>query len=153
MAATVTAPTDRASAVGFAYLALVGLVPGLWGVVDPAGWFRDFPGIGGGHWLAADPPYNHHLTVDAAAGLLVAGAVALVAALWSNRDVRALAAFAVLVQATPHVAYHLAHPADALDGAQQLASTGGLALQAGVAAVLLVRNRPGRGAERSTPGG
>ena len=132
---------SRWSRIGFGYLAASALVPGVWGLVDPSGWFDHFPGVGGAAWIAAEPPFNRHLTIDSAAGLFAAGILALVACLWNDRSVRMVAAIGVLASTLPHVAYHLFHPSHALSAAQQLASTGGLAAEVAIAAMLLVANR------------
>lgn len=124
--------------LGLAYLALGQLVIGIWGVLDPRGWFENFPGIGGSHWAAADPPYNHHLTIDATSGFLAVGVVVAIAIFWSDRRVRQLALIAFLAQGLPHVAFHTLHPADALGTGDQIASTGGLAFGCVIAALLLV---------------
>jgi hypothetical protein len=140
---------DLVMQLGLAYLALVQLVIGVWGVADPQGWFRNFPGVGGSHWVAADPPYNHHLAVDAAAGFLAVGLILAIAILWSDRRVRQLVLIAYLAQGLPHVAFHALHPADALSTGDQVASTGGLAFGCIVAVLLLVAasRQPSRGVD------
>jgi hypothetical protein len=127
--------------LGLAYLALPELLIGVWGVLDPQGWFDNFPGFGS-HWAAADPPYNHHLTVDATSGFLAVGVVLVIAIFWNDRRVRQLALIAYLAQGLPHVAFHVLHPADALGTGDRIASTGGLALGAAVAVLLLVSVSP-----------
>jgi hypothetical protein len=124
--------------VALAYLAVPQLLIGVWGVLDPKGWFENFPGIGGSHWVAADPPYNQHLATDATSGFLAVGVVLAVAIVWRDRRVRQLALIAFLVQGLPHVIFHVLNPSDALGTGDQIASTGGLAFGCLVAAVLLV---------------
>jgi hypothetical protein len=129
---------ELAVRIGLAYLALVLIETGLWAVVDPQGFFRNFPGIGGSHWVAADPPYNHHLIIDAGAGFLAVGIVVALAVFWSDRRVRQLALIAYLVESLPHFAFHLLHPADALGTGDRIVSTGGLGFGCALAVLLLV---------------
>jgi hypothetical protein len=135
-----TAVRDRRELVlrvGLAYLALLQLSVGVWGVIDPKGWFENFPGFGS-NWVAADPPYNHHLTVDAASGFLAVGVVLVIAIFWNERRVRQVALIAYLAQGLPHVMFHVLHPADALGTGDRITSTGGLALGSLFAVLLLV---------------
>jgi hypothetical protein len=130
--------TARASVwvrVGLLFLAATQLVVGVWAVVDPRGFYNDFPG-GGRHWVSADGPFNHHLTVDAGAGFLAVGLVLVVAAIWLDRRVVQVALVAEVVHLVPHLLYHVTHTPDALSGGDLLFSTGGLALDLALAVVL-----------------
>ena len=95
---------------GVAMLAFIDVLTGLWAVIDPTGWFRDFPGTGA-HWIAAAPPYNHHLVTDAGAGFLGVGVVLFLAVLWRERRVMQVALLGSLAHDLPHFMFHLLHPA------------------------------------------
>ncbi|MCU1487866.1 MAG: hypothetical protein JWN67_4612 [Actinomycetia bacterium] len=131
---------EQVTRIGLAYLALTELVPGVWGVLDPEGFFRNFPGFGR-HWVAVEPPYNHHLVVDAASGFLAIGVALLLALVWRERRVRQLALVTYLAGTVPHAAYHLTHEADGLSTVDLVLSAGGLAVGCLVAVALLVRLR------------
>ena len=126
--------------VGLCVLALTELVPGIWGVVDPAGFFRRFPAFGR-HWVAVEPPYNHHLTIDAASGFLAIGVLLAVSAWWGGRPVRRIALVTYLVGSVPHAAYHLLHRPDALSTGDLLGSAGGLTVACVAAVALLALDR------------
>jgi hypothetical protein len=129
--------------VVLAYLAVTDLVVGLWGVIDPEGWFSDFPGAGHA-WVAGFPPYNRHLSVDAAAGFLAVGVGLAVAALWAERRPAQLACAAALAHGVPHVLFHLGD-SGALDDADAVSSVATLATSAVLALVVLVAlTRPTR---------
>jgi hypothetical protein len=66
--------------IGLVALAVPQAVTGLWAILDPSGWFTEFPGFDP-RLVAADPPYNAHLANDTGAGFL-ATAVALSLAAW-----------------------------------------------------------------------
>ena len=123
--------------LGLLYLAVVELVTGVWAVVDPSGWYANFPGLGR-HWVSADGPFNHHLTVDAGAGFLAVGVLLVVALVRLDRRAVQLAALALVVHEVPHLLYHLTHKADALSGSDLFFSNGGLVLELVVGAALLV---------------
>jgi hypothetical protein len=125
-------------------LAVPNLVAALWGLVAPEHWFDNFPG-----WaprlVAAFPPFNEHLATDAASGLFAAGVAATIALWWRRRDVVIVAMAAFLAFALPHAVFHLAHPADALSGVEDLVNT--VTLWAAVAiavAILMVAIRSAR---------
>lgn len=127
-----------------ATLALPQLVIGVWAVVAPANWFRNFPGFAP-RLVAAEPPYNHHLASDAGAGFLATGLVLLFAAIWATRAsmLTALAAYAAFT--TLHVWYHMAHPADLLTGAEDLANVVGIGSGLILAGMFAWGLRPRRG--------
>lgn len=122
--------------IGVGYLAVIDLFVGAWAVVGPRSFFLHFPGFGRA-WVAANPPYNHHLVVDAGAGFLGVGVALALALLWRERRVILVAVTASLVHDVPHVLYHLGHPARTLSRMDRAASTGGLAFGCFVALVLL----------------
>jgi len=130
-------PTDRLLVVGLLYLAAADLVVGVWATVDPAGWYRNFPGFAR-HWAAAEPPYNHHLVTDAGAGFLGIGVVLVLAVAWRERHLVQAALLGSLAHDLPHFLYHLLHPARTLSTTDKMMSTGGLGVGCLVAVALLV---------------
>jgi hypothetical protein len=94
-------------------LAVPQLLIGLWAYVAPESWFDSFPGFDP-RLVAALPPYNEHLASDVGAGFLSTGTALLVAAIWANRTGVRVALIAFAAFTVPHVAYHVAHPADVL---------------------------------------
>ncbi|GAC1314882.1 MAG: hypothetical protein NVSMB16_11650 [Acidimicrobiales bacterium] len=135
---------DRPASLAVAYLALTDLGIGLWAVLDPASWFRDFPGMGH-HWIAADPPYNHHLSTDAGAGFVGLGVVLALALFWGERHLLIAALAGSLAHDVPHFLFHAFHPANRLSSLDRFASTGGLGFGCVVAVGGLVwlLSRPG----------
>ncbi len=122
-------------------LAVPQLLTGAWAIARPASWFRDFPGIGP-DLVAAEPPYNRHLAIDAGAGFLTVGLVLLAAAYVGRVGSCRLAVLAAVAFGTPHVIYHATLRAPGLSGAENGLSTSFLALGLGVALALGVVLRP-----------
>jgi hypothetical protein len=94
-------------------LAVPQLVIGLWAVLAPKQFFTDFPGLDP-RLVAAEPPYNAHLTTDAGAGFFATGVALVVAAVWAERRAVLLALITCAAFSLPHLLYHGAHPAAAL---------------------------------------
>lgn len=126
--------------LGLLLLAGGQLLPGIWALAAPSHFHATFPGAGT-PWVAADGPFNHHLIVDAGAGLAATGAALLLAAAWSSRQARAVALAAYLVHALPHLAYHAGHAPGALGAAEQALTwvplAGGVVLAVGLLASTL----------------
>jgi hypothetical protein len=151
--ATGTKANDRAEVlssiwvtIGLVILAVPNLVAGLWGLIAPEHWFDNFPG-----WaprlVAAFPPYNEHLAVDAASGLFASGFAAAIALFWRRREVVAVAMAVFLAFALPHAIFHLAHPADALNGREDAVNSLSLWGEVAIAvAVMLTALRGSRSA-------
>jgi hypothetical protein len=149
--ATGTGTEDRAEVlssiwvtIGLVILAVPNLVAGLWGTVAPEHWFDNFPG-----WaprlVAAFPPYNEHLAVDAATGLFASGVAAAIALGWRRREVVIVAMTVLLAFALPHAIFHMTHPADALDSREDALNTVSLWAEVAIATavfVTAVRVRP-----------
>ena len=103
-------------------LAIQGVIIGLWALLAPMLWYRDFPGFGL-NWVAMDGPYNHHLTSDVGA-LFLALAVMTAAALFYADGLPARVAGAGwTVFGIPHLLYHAFHHPDGM-------STGGFVFMA-----------------------
>lgn len=117
-------------------IAIPNVVAGLWAVLDPQGWYENFPG-----WaprlVAALPPYNEHLATDAGAGLLASGVVALLAAWWNRRDVTVVAMSAYLAFALPHALWHLTNPSDLMSGGEDTVNSLTLLFSVVIAAAVL----------------
>jgi hypothetical protein len=123
--------------IALVVLAAPNLVAGVWGLVAPEHWFDSFPG-----WaprlVAAFAPFNEHLVSDAAGGLFAAGVAATIAVWWRRREVVIVAMVALLAFAFPHAVFHLAHPADALTGTEDLLNTVTLWVAVAIAVTILV---------------
>jgi hypothetical protein len=137
-------PADRAGRstevwikIGFAFVAVSQLFTGVWAVADPMGFYRSYPGFGM-HWVQANPPFNHHLVVDAASGFLMIGVLAGIGVFVLAPVARVVALVGCLVGLLPHFLFHLTHPAMSLSGLERAESTGGLAFTCFVCIVLLV---------------
>jgi hypothetical protein len=128
--------THLAIVVGLAYLAVVDVTVGVWALVNPLSFFRSFPGLGQ-HWVAAVPPYNHHLVIDAGAGFFGVGIVVALAAWWGERRLVQAAAIGSLAHDLPHFLFHLLHPSSVLSSFARAANTGGLAFSCLVGASVL----------------
>src|SRR5213593_1528812 len=87
-------------------LALGQAPAGIWALVSPHSFYRDFP-TSGRHWVSTLGPYDEHLARDAGAGLLAAAVVVALAAVFLERRAVQLALIAWLTFAIPHFAYHL----------------------------------------------
>ena len=113
--------------LGLVALAAPQLFTGLWAVFDPSGWFDRFPGFDP-RLVAAEPPFNAHLASDAGAGFLATGVALLLAALWAERHVIAVALATYLAFAIPHFAYHVREPAPGLSGSEDVTNVITLAI-------------------------
>ena len=86
-------------------LGAVQLLNGIWITISPSSFYEDFP-FGRG-WVEALPAYNEHLTRDVGALFMATGMVLVVAGVWLERRVVALALASYLLFSIPHTAYHL----------------------------------------------
>lgn len=136
---TAVAPSDTTPTwirLGLVALAVPQLVTGLWATLDPAGWYAGFPGFGA-DLVAAEPPYNHHLTTDAGAGFLATAVILLLGALWGRRREVVLALVGYTVLAVPHFLYHAMHEAPGLTSSENAGSVASVAIGAGLPVLLL----------------
>lgn len=127
-------------------LGLYTLVQGLWPLLDPMGFYQDFPGFRHG-WVSMDGPYNEHFIIDFGGLSLALGAMLVGAAVMGTTAVARLVAIAALLFAVPHLVYHAGHvghypPLD------QVLIIGGLAVTVLLPLVVLVV--PGRRIEVSS---
>ena len=87
------------------YLAVSGLLVGVWAAAAPHSFFSDFPGLG--HtWAASDGRYNEHLVRDVGDLNLALALVTIAACVWLSRSLATAAALAWIVYSAPHLAYH-----------------------------------------------
>lgn len=121
--------------IGLVALAAGQIVTGLWALVATRSWFDNFPGVGA-DLVAAEPPFNAHLASDAGAGFLATGVALVAAAVWAHRGAVYVALLAYVTFALPHLLYHAANPAPALDGGEQLMNL--VLLGSGVAIAVLL---------------
>ena len=128
----------RGTRIGLVVLGLQALVPGAWATASPRGFYDDFPGFGA-HWISTDGPFNEHLLRDFGALNLALGMLALLAALWMNRNLVIATAISFLVYGIPHLTYHLFNGHDEGVG-EQFALYGGLVIGPVIAAAILVAN-------------
>jgi len=120
--------TRRSAAlrIGLGVLGAFDAWVGGWALIFPSSFYADFPGLGM-HWVAAAPPYNEHLLTDFGTALLGIAVALGLAAVVAERRVVQVVLLTALVQAAPHLIFHLAH-ADALGGGQVLLSRSSLAV-------------------------
>lgn len=123
-----------------ALLAAVQLATGAWALLASRSWFGDFPGLRTG-WVAAHPPFNEHLAVDAGAGFLATGVALAIAAWRPDRVLVRTAAIVYLVHAVPHTTFHLLDPGSGLPPLDVWLSSGGLVVGVLAALALLWTTR------------
>ena len=91
-----------------AYLALTGVVVGVWACGFPAGFYRAFPGFGRS-WVSMDGPFNEHLIRDTGAAYLMTGALAGLGLMRPATAAPFTVGLATLFFNLPHFAYHMTH--------------------------------------------
>ncbi|WP_068077434.1 hypothetical protein [Novosphingobium lentum] len=91
-----------------AYLAVTGLVVGIWACGFPALFYSAFPGFGL-TWVSVDGPYNQHLVRDTGAAYLMVGGLAGLGLLRPLLVTPFAVGFATLLFNLPHFAYHMTH--------------------------------------------
>src|SRR3954469_18967921 len=101
--------SGRSARVLFVAMALVLGGVGGWALVAPARFYRNFPAMGGRHWLPPLGPYNEHMARDFGGLNLGLPAAALVAAVILTRSAALCAALAWEAYSMPHLAFHAAH--------------------------------------------
>ena len=126
-------------------LALQAGVVGVWALLWPEQFFRDFPGFGRA-WVGALGPYNEHLVRDV--GGLYLGWMILFGwvAATLDRVVLKIVMLAWLPFAVAHLIFHLS-AAGRLTGSDQVLSIGGLALAAALPILILSRIRRRTGSD------
>ena len=119
-----------------AYLTFAGLLVGVWATFFPRSFYDDFPGMGR-VWVAVDGPFNEHLVRDVGQLSLALAVVSLAATVTMQPLLVRVAAAAWLVNAVPHLVYHLRH-LEGFDVVDQVGEVVSLALLAVLPAVVLV---------------
>ena len=106
--------------IGLGILVAVQLGTGLWQLVLPDSFYRDFPTVD----LA--PPFNEHLMRDFGGANVAIGVIVLVVAIWFERRYVQLVLIAYLAFSTPHLVFHMTHlhGASAFDVAFQVVALG-----------------------------
>ncbi len=105
---------------GLGILVLVQFGTGLWQLLLPEGFYRDFPTV------SLAPPYNEHLMRDFGAANVALGIIVLVVAVWFEKRYVTLVLLAYLAFSVPHALFHFTHLHDAAasEVAFQVASLG-----------------------------
>jgi len=120
------------------FLAVSALAPGLWGVLAPESFFRDFPGFGFS-WVSLYPPYNEHLVRDVGAFFLAQGVLMSAAAYVMDRRLTQVALSSWLIFHLHHLYLHLTE--DDLSGTEGIAQALTLGLMVLIPAILLPLSR------------
>lgn len=128
--------------LGLVALAVPQAFTGGWALLDGAGWFESFPGFDP-RLVAADPPFNAHLSADAGAGFLATAVALLLGAWWAERRVVWLALATYTAFAVPHLVYHWANPAPGLSDAEDVRNVIALGIAAVFPVVLVWGSRRG----------
>lgn len=110
-----------ATRIVLAVLAVQGAIVGLWATLAPHSWYTSFPGFGV-QWVAADGPFNHHLTGDVGAFFLALTAVTIAALVVNGTTAARMAGVGWLTFAIPHFLYHALHKPAELDAGSFTAS-------------------------------
>ena len=126
-----------------AYLTFAGLLVGVWAAIFPRSFADDFPGFGR-VWVAVDGPFNEHLVRDVGQLSLALAFVSLAAAVTMQRTLVRVAAAAWLINAVPHLVYHLRHlgPLEPFDQVGEVVSLALLVVVPVVVLLLSYRSTP-----------
>jgi hypothetical protein len=130
-------------------LVIVGLAQaeiGVWGLLAPHSFYKNYPGAGH-HWVATLGTYNEHLVRDFAAMELGFAVLLISAAIWFGRRLVLIAGASFLTATLPHFVYHLT-TTESFSTADNTASLGGFALE--IAVVIVAMVLAGGSSERST---
>jgi hypothetical protein len=144
-------PSPHDARVAPGWRVLLAIVGGLdagtggWALIDPRGWYDDFPGFGH-HWVSGQGgAFNEHLASDAGAGFLAVGVLLVVAAVLGTPLAMKLAALALLAHSVPHFIFHVTNSPEHLSGGDKAAGTYGLLAEAVVGVITLLGANPRRG--------
>ena len=95
---------------GLGILVLVQLGTGLWQLLLPDGFYRDFPTV------SLAPPFNEHLMRDFGGANVALGIIVVAVAVWLEKRYVALVLVAYLAFSIPHLVFHMSHLHDATSG-------------------------------------
>jgi nucleoside-diphosphate-sugar epimerase len=123
-------------------LALGNLGVGIQAALTPRSFYNDFP-FGRG-WVAMDGPYNEHLVRDVGTLNLALVVLVFAALVIGTRPIVRTAMIVWLVNAVPHLVYHLRHLVMIMPGVDKFAivATLGFAAVAPVVVLMWTRSRP-----------
>ena len=121
------------------YLALAGLLVGVWATLFPRGFYDDFPGFGR-VWVGVDGPYNEHLVRDVGQFSLALAVITVVAVVTPHVTLVRAVALGWLVNAVPHFVYHVRH-LDRYDTTDTIGNVVSLALLVALPAGVLLSTR------------
>jgi hypothetical protein len=115
---------------------------GIWGLVDPRGFFGQYPGAGH-HWVAALGTYNAHLVRDFAASELGFAILLAATAIWFTQRLVTVGGVAFLTATIPHFIYHLT-TTSSFSTSDNVGSLGGFVLELALvgAAIAVARQQP-----------
>jgi hypothetical protein len=118
---------STAARIGLVLVAVGNAELGIWGVLAPRSFFRNYPGFGH-HWVSALGVYNEHLVRDFAAASLGLSVMLVAAAIWFERRIVLIAGTAFLTATLPHFAYHVT-TTESFSTADNAASLGAFVLE------------------------
>lgn len=127
---------DRWLRLGLLALAASSFYTGLWALLAPSSWFRNFPGLDY-EWVAALPPYNQHLAADVGQFFTAFGVLLVWSAVTLQRQLVLATLVSSLVFAVPHLIFHANHPGG-LEGLESVANYGALTIAVVLPLLLLV---------------
>jgi hypothetical protein len=120
-------------------LGLTAISVGAWAAAAPRSFFTSFP-LPGHHWVAAEPPYNEHLTRDVGGLYLALFVVSIWAAVRPRQEMFAMAGLAWEAFSLPHLVFHTMH-LDTLSTGDAVANVVALGTTVLLAALLLAPAR------------
>jgi len=139
--------SGRSARALFVAMAVALGVVGGWALLAPAGFYRNFPAVGGRHWLPPLGAYNEHMVRDFGGLNLGRASAALGAAVMLTRSAALCAAAAWEAYSLPHLAFHAAHtdPYATSDNVLNLVALSIAVVAPAVACGLVWRSDPHRG--------
>ncbi len=129
----------RSTVLARVALALIGaaqLEIGVWALLAPHSFWRDYPGAGH-HWVSGLGTYNEHLLRDYAGTELGFAVLLIATAIWFERRLVLIAGTAFLAATLPHFAYHVT-TAESFSTADNVGSLGGFVVEMLVVAGAMV---------------
>jgi len=141
---SLTGPRRLIAGLTLGGLAISQAMVGVWALLAPAGFYRQFPAAGHA-WVALLPPYNEHLVRDVGALSLSLTVLLTAAAVTPTLSLVRVAVTAYAVYAIPHTVFHGLHLQGfpALDAVAQMTGFAIQLLAAGLALLsTLQRARP-----------
>lgn len=122
--------------IGLFVLAVTNLFTGGWAIVDPRGWWDDFPGFGHA-WVSGFGAYSEHLVRDVGGFFLGFGVLFLIAAFFIEKRLAIASQIAWLCFAVPHLVYHMGEQGT-LSDSDNLLSLEALAFEVALPILLLL---------------